>query len=254
MKQLQFDTNSIDIVIDNSANIHICNQRLFLQNFKPLEFKCGINMVSKKTVPEGIGEMDITQKDDNRFNHKYTLQGVLFYSKSLVNIFGVTKFTQFLEGPNYRTLKYRIGIKMYYYYLEVHQDKRKYSHTIIYPLSSLPVISFNTGFRMFESFCISMENINLQIFLAAFVIDDKVNKISDKDLNLPLFLSNLLKVINNLNLTEDKKYYIREHNCLNYLMHTTMIKLAEAEEILKCILKVLRAPACTSCLFRKAYK
>jgi len=54
------------------------------------------------------------------FNHKYTLQGVLFCSKSLVNIFGVTKFTQFLEGLNYRTLKYGIGIEMYSYYLEVH--------------------------------------------------------------------------------------------------------------------------------------
>ena len=60
VKQWQFDTDSIDMVMDNSANVHICNQRSFLYNFKTLEFDCGIDTVSEKAVPEGIGEMDIT--------------------------------------------------------------------------------------------------------------------------------------------------------------------------------------------------
>ena len=171
-----------------------------------------------------------------------------------MKIFGVTKFAQFLEGPNDGTLKRGTGIETYGYHSEFHWDKRKHLRTIIHPSLSLPVISFNTGLRTFESFYTSMKNIDLQIFSVAFVINNKANKISDEDLDLPLFLSDLSKVMNNSNLTEDEKCYIREHNRLNHPTHATMMKLAEAEEILKHILKVLRAPACTSCLFRKAYK
>ena len=49
--------------------------------------------------------------------------------------------------------------------------------------------------------------------------------------------------MNNSNLIKDEKCYIREYNHLNHSTHTTIIKLAKAEEIPKHILKVSRALA-----------
>ena len=62
---IPFATGSIDVVIDNSANVHVCNTKLFLQSYKPLNVKYGIETAGDQAAPQIIGHMCLVWIDDD---------------------------------------------------------------------------------------------------------------------------------------------------------------------------------------------
>ena len=57
--RMSFDTDSIDIVMDNSTNVFIFSNKLLLWNYRPLDISGGIKTVGENAVPEGVSDMII---------------------------------------------------------------------------------------------------------------------------------------------------------------------------------------------------
>ena len=95
-----FDTNSIDFVLDNSANCHICNDRHAFTEISRLHNDGGIITVGTAATPEGIGSVAATWRDDDRRLHKINVEEVFYCPNSLVNLIGITKLGKQIENDD----------------------------------------------------------------------------------------------------------------------------------------------------------
>ena len=141
--RMPFDTDSIDMVMDNSANVFIFNNKSLLRNYRPLDISEGIETVGENAVPEGVGDMTVYWHDNNGKEHCAELKNVLYCPRSPVNVFSVTKYAQSLAGPNDGSLSNAASIETFAYHSEFKWNHRKNTCTIMHLASSLPVMSFN---------------------------------------------------------------------------------------------------------------
>ena len=115
------------------------------------------------------------------------------------------------------------------YHSEFKWNHRKNTRSIIYPVSTLPVMLFNNGFKTFDSFCTQMERLRPDLIKAAFIADNiRVKSMSDdENINLPEYLAGLSQIISRYNLSKDKELCMQEHYRLNYPSHSTIQTLAK---------------------------
>ena len=142
-ESVSFDTDSKSAVCDNSANVHVCNQRsMYVGEIKPIESHKVATIGGKGHSPAGIGTVSWSWNDDVGHKHEYLVQNVLFFPQSPINILSVTEFAKQLndkEGTGIDTKQLR---SRFYW------DQNKYALTIHHPPSNLPEFSINEGFRV----------------------------------------------------------------------------------------------------------
>ena len=140
---LQHDTDLSTMVCDNSANVHICNQRnMFVGDIRTVSNQQVATIGGKGHQPSGIGTVKWIWRDNFGKSHEYLVDDVLFFPQSPINILSVTCFARQLDdltgtGIDTKQLRYRF-----------YWDSNKFSLTIQHPPSNLPEISINEGFAL----------------------------------------------------------------------------------------------------------
>ena len=99
---VSFDSDSTTIVLDNSATCHICNDKdMFIGNITPIpkDSQLGVETAGGTAKPVGFGSIRISFRDNDGKMHVETIEDVLYFPSSPVNILGITKFGEQHSDP-----------------------------------------------------------------------------------------------------------------------------------------------------------
>ena len=95
---LSFDTDSSTIICDNSANVHICNnKKMFIGAIRRTDQHYVATIGGNKNNATGMGTARWTWKDDDGKSHTMDINDVLYFPSSPVNILSVTALATQLE-------------------------------------------------------------------------------------------------------------------------------------------------------------
>ena len=139
-----FDTDANFVVCDNSANMHICNNRDMFLSFRPISNGMVATIGGKLNRPSGIGTVKWTWKDDSGVPHTQELKDTLYFPKSPINIMSVTELARQLND------KEGTGIDTKMLHSRFYWDHSKFSRTIHHSGSNLPKLAINEGNVLFS--------------------------------------------------------------------------------------------------------
>ena len=151
-KNMQWDADSIQVVLDNSATTHIWS---ILEDFEPGSMQyfddsenVGVMTIgSKESRPIGIGTVSFTLVDDTGTPRTTNLNNALYFPDSPVNICGVTCLAEQLNDHEGTWIQTRSRTSTFVW------DHEKYKLTFLHPQSRLPMVPVNTGTTEYSSFC-----------------------------------------------------------------------------------------------------
>ena len=113
-----WDPDSSSMVCDNSANVHICNNRsMFVGELSPVSNHKVATIGGKGHQPSGIGTVCWSWQDDKGKPHEYHVENILYFSQSPINILSVTTFAKQLndeEGTGIDTKQRYSNIYWYF--------------------------------------------------------------------------------------------------------------------------------------------
>ena len=140
---VSFDTDSTHIVCDNSANVHICNDKsMFIGNMRTTDQHYVATIAGQKSAAAAMGTVRWKWKDDDGKVHSYDIHDVLYFPTSPVNILSITGFADQLkddEGTGIDTK--RLKSRLYW-------DQGRFERTIYHSASNLPELRINEGFSI----------------------------------------------------------------------------------------------------------
>ena len=88
---VRFDADSVTVVCDNSANVHVCNDKSCFVGEIKMDWSLQVATIGgKKNTSAGIGTVRWKWKDDNGVFHTFEIQDALYFPDSPVNILSVT--------------------------------------------------------------------------------------------------------------------------------------------------------------------
>ena len=155
--QIHFDTDLIFFVCDNSTTGHICND---IQKFVPGTL-CRTNKsltTANKTGPclqEGTGR--IHSNKDDAVKHIFILDNCLYHPTSPVNLLSTRQLAEkFIDehgNPDEQT-----QIESWYSTHVLTWSFGNFKKTFPTPLSGLPELLFDEGFRAYKSFCMEVSS------------------------------------------------------------------------------------------------
>ena len=97
-ESVRFDADSVTVVCDNSANVHVCNDKSCFVGEIKLDRSLQVATIGgKKNTSAGIGTVRWKWKDDDGVFHTFEIRDVLYFPDSPVNILSVTKFADQLN-------------------------------------------------------------------------------------------------------------------------------------------------------------
>ena len=138
-----WDTDSSSMVCNNSANVHICNNRsMFIGELQSVSNHKVATIGGKGHQPSGIGTVRWTWRDDERKLHEYHIENVLYFPQSPINILSVTAFAKQLNDTE------GTGIDTKQLYSRFYWDSNQFSLRIQHPPSNLPEVPINEGFSL----------------------------------------------------------------------------------------------------------
>ena len=94
---ITFDTDGTACIVDNSANIHIWNNREDFTTFRSLSSFKVATIGGANHHCSAIGNRSLKWTDVNNQLHNYIIKDVLYFPGSPVNIFSVTQFANQLD-------------------------------------------------------------------------------------------------------------------------------------------------------------
>ena len=90
-QSLAFDTDASTIICDNSANVHICNDKsMFEGEIKRTNQHSVATIGGSKNSSAGMGTVNWRWKDDHGKSYTMKIKDVLFFPDSPVNILSIT--------------------------------------------------------------------------------------------------------------------------------------------------------------------
>ena len=138
-----WDTNSSSMVCDNSANVHICNDRkMFVGDLSPVTNHKVATIGGKGHQPSGLGTVRWSWRDDKGTLHEYLVENVLYFPQSPINILSVTTFAKQLNDTE------GTGIDTKQLYSRFYWNFNQHSLRIQHPPSNLPELSINEGYSL----------------------------------------------------------------------------------------------------------
>ena len=133
-----FDTDSSEILVDNSANVHICNdKKMCVGKLRSCSNAHVCTIGGKNNSPSGLGTVKWTWKNDDGEAHTFEVTNVLYFTESSINILGVTAFANQFDDDT------GTGCDTKRYTSRFYWSGNKFSRTIVHPASNLPELSVN---------------------------------------------------------------------------------------------------------------
>ena len=147
---MTFTPGSTTAIVDNSANTHIWSERSDFRkgSLKPYSSSRDRVMTvgSTSLLPQGIGDVDISWHDDHGNDYSITLENVLFFPDSPVNVISCTAFANQLGDDEGTWIQTKRQYSVFTW------DFGKYTRTISHPSSNLPEIQLNPSKGWYVSF------------------------------------------------------------------------------------------------------
>lgn len=129
---LHFDSDSMSFVCDNSANVHICNDKsMFVGDITRVHLNAVATIGGKANHLSGTGIVKWSWKDDSGVLHTYLIKNVLYFLDLPINILSVTDFAHKLEDS------VGTGITTFCNHSTFFWDNHKFQCTIIHPACNL---------------------------------------------------------------------------------------------------------------------
>ena len=95
---LSFDPDSSSLVVDNSANVHVCNKReSFIGKLTPVQGHNVATIGGHGHKPSEISTVKWSWKDYVGNIHEYLISNVLYFPQSAINILSATEFAKQLN-------------------------------------------------------------------------------------------------------------------------------------------------------------
>ena len=142
-QSIKFDTDSYKIICDNSANVHICNDKnMFISPPRRTDQHYVATIVGAKNSAAGMGTARWRCKDDGGKQHTVDVENVLYFLQSPVNILSITSLAyQFNDddGTGINTKRSKSHFKW---------NHNKHQQKITHPPSNLPELPVNEGFSL----------------------------------------------------------------------------------------------------------
>ena len=140
---VSFDTDSSTVICDNSANVHICNDKsMFIGEIGKTNKHYVATIGGQKNAATGMGTVRWKWTDDNGKQHTYEIKDVLYFPSSPVNILSVTGFADQLNDDEGTGIDTKRSRSTFYW------NGSKYHRTIVHSPSNLPEIRINEGFSL----------------------------------------------------------------------------------------------------------
>jgi len=216
IRRVNFDSDGIPFVMDNSANCHICTDKTFfteLHLFTTMEKEAlgSIGTIGDGAIPEGFGNMRLIWKDDCRVDHEYIINDVFYVPNSPVNLVGVTKFGKQIE-PKDKDFPEGTNIQTFTNHSVFTWDRGQFRQTLIHPPCSIPIMFMNNGFQKLEALCTILEKVDNETIHKAFMTEGEI-----PDESLKGFMVQLRDMVKRQNLSEEMICYYYYHNVLNHI-------------------------------------
>ena len=140
---VSFDTDSSHIVCDNSANVHICNDKsMFIGDLRKTDKHYVATIAGQKSAASAMGTVQWKWKDDNGKQHSYDIRDVLYFPTSPVNILSVTGFADQLNDDEGTGIDTKRSKSRFYW------QNSQFQRTIFHSPSNLPELRINEGFTL----------------------------------------------------------------------------------------------------------
>ena len=144
---VRFDADSVTVVCDNSANVHVCNDKSCFIDEILMDRSLQVATIGgKENTSAGIGTVRWKWKDDDGVFHTFEIQDVLYFPESPVNILSVTKFADQLNDDEGTGIDTKRSHSVLYW------NEKKFQRTIRHPASNLPEMPVNEGWSCFSLF------------------------------------------------------------------------------------------------------
>ena len=144
---IAFDTDAISVVCDNSANVHVCNDKsMFVSPPRRTTQHYVATIGGKQNAALGMGTVRWSWRDDHGKTHTLDLEDVLYFPQSPVNILSVTSLADQLHDDDGTGIDTKRNKSHFYW------DNSKFSRTIVHGTSRLPELSINEGFSLSSLF------------------------------------------------------------------------------------------------------
>ena len=148
---ITWDSDSVSVVVDNSANTHIWNNLddfvdESLRYFGDNEDVGVLTIDESSSRPLGIGQVIVTIREDNGTMTDMVLHDCLYFPASPVKIISVTALAKTLNDTDGTWIKTCWQMSTFTWNCEKHLV------SFAHPSSQLPVLQVNTGISRFESF------------------------------------------------------------------------------------------------------
>ena len=148
-----FDTDSNTIIVDNSANCILWNQKsdFIKDTYISLQgaSTTGITSATGQGVPIGVGTLEVGWYDDSKNYHKYQLSNVYHVPTSPVNILGLSMFSKILGDYHAGGTRINSSGKDSIFTW----DHGKFSRTFTHSESHMPELIVNDGFSKYHQLC-----------------------------------------------------------------------------------------------------
>jgi hypothetical protein len=148
---INWDSDSVSVVVDNSANTHIWNN---LEDFREGSLRyfddnedVGVLTIDENSSrPLGVGQVVVTIREDDGTMTDVVLHDCLYFPSSPVKIISVTALAKTLNDAS------GTWIKTCWQTSTFSWDGEKHCVRFAHPSSQLPVLQVNTGISTYESF------------------------------------------------------------------------------------------------------
>lgn len=150
-KNLLWDSDSIQVVLDNSATTHIWNK---LEHFEQGSISyfdddddVGVVTIgSSESRPLGRGCITLQIKDNDGIQQDIHLENVLYFPDSPVNVFGITSYANQINDSDGTWIKTQRSRSHFVWNFGKHE--LEFEH----PQCRLPMITVNVGFKRYKAF------------------------------------------------------------------------------------------------------
>jgi len=150
--EMDFLSDGDTIMVDNSANAHICrDKKFFVGEIRSVNSEAGVATIGGTDFkPAGIGTVEWTWTDDNGRRHTMRIENVLYFPQSPVNVLSVTAFASQLGDEEGTWIKTKMK------YSQFTWDSERHSRRIEHSENCLPELPINNGYGTFVTFCNSI--------------------------------------------------------------------------------------------------